>query len=92
MAVAGYDNSVFINCPLDDAYRSLFEAVVFAVHDCGYIARCALEIDDASEVRIEKIAKIIASCRFGIHDISRTELDAGSRSTTTWCGLNSSLS
>ncbi|MEK6375316.1 MAG: hypothetical protein AABO58_21790 [Acidobacteriota bacterium] len=65
------------NCPLDDVYRQLFEAVVFAVHDCGYIARCALEVDDASEVRIEKIAKIIASCKFGIHDISRTELDAG---------------
>lgn len=77
MAAAGYENSVFINCPLDDVYRQLFEAVVFAVHDCGYIARCALEVDDASEVRIEKIAKIIASCKFGIHDISRTELDAG---------------
>jgi hypothetical protein len=32
-------------------------------------------VDDASEVRIEKIAKIIAACRFGIHDICRTEPD-----------------
>ena len=77
MSAAGYEYGVFINCPLDEAYRHLFEAIVFAVHDCGYVARCALEVDDASEVRIEKIAKIIASCKFGIHDISRTELDVG---------------
>jgi hypothetical protein len=33
------------------------------------------EVDDASEVRIEKIARIIAACRFGIHEICRTEPD-----------------
>ncbi|MBI2504236.1 MAG: hypothetical protein HYW07_13505 [Candidatus Latescibacteria bacterium] len=71
-----YDRSVFINCPFDAAYRPLFEALVFAVYDCGYLARCALEIDDASQVRIEKVEKIIAACKFGIHDISRTEADA----------------
>ena len=68
-----YDRNVFVNCPFDDDYRRLFEAVVFAVYDCGYIPRCALEIEDASEVRIDKIIKIIGDCRFGIHDISRTE-------------------
>ena len=77
MVAPKYEYGVFINCPLDETYRHLFEAIVFAVHDCGYIARCALEVDDASEVRIEKIAKIIAACKFGIHDISRTELDTG---------------
>jgi len=66
---------VFINCPFDELYRPIFEAVVFAVHDCGYVARCSLEVTDASQVRIEKIATIIAACKFGIHDISRTELD-----------------
>jgi hypothetical protein len=70
-----FEYGVFINCPFDDAYRPLFEAIVFAVQDCGYIARCSLEVTDASQVRIERIAGIIASCKFGIHDISRTELD-----------------
>jgi hypothetical protein len=46
---------------------------VFAVSDCGFRARCALEIDDSSQVRIEKIYKIIAACKYGIHDISRTD-------------------
>src|SRR6266487_91299 len=75
MAAASYEYNVFINCPFDKAYRPLFEALVFAVHDCGYIARCALEVADASEVRIEKIAKIIRDCKLGIHDICRTEPD-----------------
>src|SRR5258708_9420368 len=76
MSTAPYEQTVFVNCPLDETYRPIFESIIFAVHDCGYAARCALEADDASEVRIEKIAKIIAECRFGVHDISRTEPDA----------------
>ncbi len=73
-----YNDNVFINCPFDANYKPLFDAMVFAVHDCGFIPRCALEEDDASEVRIDKIYSIIADCRYGIHDISRTELDEGS--------------
>jgi hypothetical protein len=77
MSGESYDYSVFVNCPFDDSYRQLFEAIVFAIHDCGYVARSALELDDGSQVRIDKIANIIRSCRFGVHDISRTELDVG---------------
>jgi hypothetical protein len=38
-----------------------------------------LELDDGSQVRITKILKIIRSCRYGIHDLSRTEIDPQSR-------------
>jgi hypothetical protein len=55
--------------------QHLFNAMLFAVHDCGFIVRCALEAEDASQVRIDKIYNIIRTCRYGIHDISRTELD-----------------
>jgi hypothetical protein len=75
MSDSRLEYGVFINCPFDEPYRPIFEAVVFAVHDCGYVARCSLEVTDASQVRIDKISAIIAACRFGIHDISRTELD-----------------
>ena len=68
-----YNDNVFINCPIDSAYKKLFNAMVFTVHDCGFIPRCALEEDDASQVRIDKIYSMIADCRYGIHDISRTE-------------------
>ena len=73
-----YNDNVFINCPFDSVYKPLFDAMVFAIYDCGFIARCALEEEDASEVRIDKIYNIIADCRYGIHDISRTELDRDS--------------
>jgi hypothetical protein len=76
MAVVTYADNVFINCPFDSEYQPLFDAIVFAVFDCGYVARCAREIDDASQVRIDKISAIIGESRYGIHDISRTELDA----------------
>jgi hypothetical protein len=75
----GYDISVFVNCPFDSGYRPLFRAIVFAIIHCGFQARCALEIDDAGQVRIEKILSIIDECRFGVHDLSRTELDQLSR-------------
>ena len=75
MRLNDYTDNVFINCPFDSTYKSLFDAIVFAVHDCGFIARCALEEEDTSQVRIDKIYTIIADCRYGIHDISRTELD-----------------
>lgn len=71
-----YDKSVFINCPFDDSYLPLFRALIFAVFECGLIPRCAREVYDAGEVRIEKIARIVRDCRWGIHDISRTDLNA----------------
>lgn len=70
-----YNDNVFINCPFDKDYKQLQDVIVFTVYDCGFIARCALEEDDASQVRIDKIYSIITDCRYGIHDISRTELD-----------------
>ena len=74
-----YNDNVFINCPFDEDYKPLLlNAIVFAIYDCGFIAQCTLEKDDASQVRIDKIYNIIADCRYGIHDISRTDLDKAS--------------
>jgi hypothetical protein len=73
-----YERSVFVNCPFDAAYRPLFHALVFAIHDCGFVARCALEAEDSGEERIRKIKRIIRECRYGVHDISRVQLDAAS--------------
>ena len=69
---------VFVNCPFDAAYKPIFNAIVFVVTRSGFRVRCALEADNAADNRFEKICSIIAECRFGIHDISRTEPDAGS--------------
>ena len=70
---------VFVNVPFDRPYRKLFRALVFAVHECGFVARCALEQDDSSRVRIDKLFDIIRDCPLGIHDLSRVTLDARNR-------------
>jgi hypothetical protein len=80
MAVATpYDKNVFINCLFDRSYRPIFHALVFAVHDAGYVARSAQEVRDTGEVRIEKILRLVRESKFGIHDISRTTLDRATR-------------
>jgi hypothetical protein len=70
---------VFINCPFDRRYQKFFDALVFAIIRCGFVARCAREIDDGGGTRIDKIMNLIEECPYGIHDISRTELDTKSR-------------
>jgi len=68
------ETDVFINCPFDETYQPLFDAIIYSVIACGYEPRCALEINDAGTTRIDKIQRLIKVCRLGIHDISRTEL------------------
>jgi hypothetical protein len=50
--------------------------LLFTVLACGFEPRCALEEDDAMEVRLHKIVRIIEECPLSIHDVSCTELDA----------------
>jgi len=75
VARAPYRKSVFVNCPFDDDYAPLFDALIFTIHDCGFVARCTLEIDDGGAVRSETLFRMMSECKYGIHDISRTELD-----------------
>ena len=75
MADDRFATDVFVNCPFDRAYRDIFDAIIFTVSDCGFRPRCALELEDSGQVRLEKIISIIRGCRLGVHDLSRTELD-----------------
>ncbi len=72
---AEYKLNVFINCPFDEEYRPLFEAILFTVQMAGFKPRCALEASNAGQNRLNKIMRIIMECNYGIHDISRTELN-----------------
>lgn len=76
---ANYNFNVFVNCPFDLRYRRFFRAVVFSVIDCGFVPHCGLEISDSSVERLGKLFDLIANCRLGIHDISRTQLDSKNR-------------
>jgi len=68
--------AVFINCPFDDGFRPIFRAMVFAIISSGYYPRCALDATDGAEIRVSKIAQMIGECDWGIHDLSRVEVDA----------------
>jgi hypothetical protein len=66
---------VFVNCAFDAPFQPIFRAIVFAIIRSGFRVRCALETQDGAENRFAKIQAIIEKCRYGIHDISRTESD-----------------
>ena len=66
--------NVFINCPFDAEYKPIFDAIIFTVQLAGFRPRCALEASNAAKNRLQKIMGIVAQCKYGVHDISRTEL------------------
>ena len=68
-------DDVFINCPFDEAFAPSFRALIFTTLFCGFRPRSARELDDGGQTRIDKIYGLIEECRYGIHDLSRTELD-----------------
>lgn len=71
-----YDKNVFINCPFDDQYDTIFHAILFTVHRCGFILRCSKEFQDTSSIRIENIMKLIDESRYSIHDLSRVTVES----------------
>lgn len=70
-ARAGFDRSVFINCPFDQGYLSLLRPLLFTVASFGFEPRIASERSDSGEMRLDKIVRLIRSSRYSIHDISR---------------------
>ena len=70
------DDNVFVNCPFDDAFAPNFRAIVFSIYRCGFIPLSALSEDNALDNRLDKIEKLVENSKYGIHDISRTELNA----------------
>lgn len=63
--------SVFINCPFDQEFAPLFDAIIFAATCCGFLARSALESGTVAESRMERIARAVFSSKYSIHDLSR---------------------
>lgn len=75
-AEADFNTSVFVNCPFDNEFLQLLHALLFAIHDCGFVARYAVQDAGAAELRIDKICRLIQESRLSLHDISRIELSA----------------
>lgn len=73
-----FDLAVFVNCPFDEPFKPLLDAILFVIHDCGFAARTALEESGSGETRLDKLVRIVGECRFSIHDVSRTEITQSS--------------
>lgn len=88
-----YENSVFINCPFDDDFEAILQAIVFTVISLGFTPRLALEDADNSRLRLDKICELITAAKFGIHDISlcKTEVKDFDRSEIDYWRLNMSF-
>ena len=69
--------AVFVNCPFDDEFKPILRAIVFTVIASGYHPRSALDATDGAEIRLGKIAAMIGECDWGIHDLSRVEVEDG---------------
>ena len=68
-----FERCVFINCPLDDDYAPLLQAILFCVVYLGLVPRLSTERNDSGENRLEKIRGLIENSKFSIHDLSRCE-------------------
>jgi hypothetical protein len=73
MSVANFENSVFINCPFDEEYDPILQAMLFCIVDLGLVPRLAKERSDSGEIRLHKIADLIRESRYSIHDLSRSQ-------------------
>lgn len=66
-----FERSVFVNCPFDEAFAPLLQAIAFCVTDLGYYPRLAPENADNAANRLDRIIKLIRGSKYGIHDLSR---------------------
>ncbi|MGH8523320.1 MAG: hypothetical protein ACREXY_03640 [Gammaproteobacteria bacterium] len=72
-ATSRYDRSVFLNCPFDDTYKPILDAIMFCIHDSGFVAEIALNDIGTGKTRLAKIVEMIGRCRYSIHDLSRVD-------------------
>lgn len=68
-----FDRSAFVNCPFDEDYDHILQAVLFCLVRFGLKPRIATERSNATEPRITKIVDLIRSSRYSVHDLCRCQ-------------------
>jgi hypothetical protein len=71
-----FDRSVFINCPFDEEYAPILQAIAFCVTLMGFHPRLAPENTDNAANRLDRIIGLIEGSKYGIHDLSRCKSSA----------------
>ena len=67
-------DSAFLNIPYDGHYENLYLAFISGLCAFGLTPRAALEIP-GGERRLDRIFRLMTSCRYSFHDLSRVQLD-----------------
>lgn len=65
--------NVFINCPFDEDYAPILQAILFCIIYLGFNPRLATERNNSGENRIDKIVELITESKLSIHDLSRCQ-------------------
>lgn len=65
--------AVFLNIPYDPQFSRLFLAYITAVCAMRFVPRATVGITGTR--RLDRIAKLIETCSYSIHDLSRVQLD-----------------
>lgn len=73
MAEPQFDRCVFINCPFDEDYAPILQAILFCVIYLDLTPRLARERTDSAENRLDKIRGMIEESKYSIHDLSRCQ-------------------
>lgn len=68
-----FERCIFINCPFDEDYEPILQAILFCVLFLDFNPRFATESNDSGENRLDKIQGLIESSKFSIHDLSRCQ-------------------
>ena len=71
-----FDRSAFVNCPFDEDYGHILQAVLFCLVRFGLKPRIATERSDAGESRVNKIVNLIRSSKYSVHDLCRCQAQA----------------
>ena len=66
-------NGVFLNVPYDKEFSSLYVAYIVGLFHLDLVPHLASEIPGGGR-RLDRIFKLIQSCRYSIHDLSRVEV------------------
>lgn len=62
---------MFINCPFDEDFAPILQAIAFCLVYLGFVPRIAPENSDNSVARLDRIVEIVKGSKYGIHDLSR---------------------
>lgn len=70
---SAFEKNLFINCPFDDEYEPILQAMLFCAVYLKFNPRFAAESNDSGENRLQKIQGLIESSKYSIHDLSRCQ-------------------